>query len=241
LRNGHERAMARLIHRREKRISLRALGLTYVTFALACSGGSDESLRSTASDNPNNNGCRGENCEVIGRRVPAEPSKVCPSSKPEVSRGCEEEGVVCSYGSSLTAYCREVFECVGKVWTTPRYAMSTCVSQPEGFCPSEPVVGASCTVGEIDPHVACEYAHGVTCHCFGDPPGKSNVPGNWYCYGPPRNGSCPEILPNLGDGCARKGQFCGYGPVDQGCHAPYAHVYCRQGAWEVTGGTLCLD
>jgi hypothetical protein len=235
--------MMRFPHDRQTQMRLIGWALACTVAALACSGstGGNET-RATASDNPVNNACLLEDCEVIGHRVPQQPSPICPLSKPSVSQACDTEGLLCSYGSSLTAYCREYLECVGQRWSAPaalKYG-TECISQPEGFCPSAPQAGASCVTGDVDSYVPCEYERGVACYCFGNPPRVSGAPGMWFCYGPPPNGNCPELLPNLGDGCMRTGQFCGYGSAQQECHAPYANVFCRQEAWE-DGGGACLD
>jgi hypothetical protein len=229
-----------LTPRKHRRAIAWVSGAAYCMLALSCSGsGADQTstLRSTASDNPANHACALKDCDVIGRRAPAELGPVCPASKPEASLPCETNSLECSYGSSLATYCREFFECVGRIWTV---AESSCVSQPEGFCPATPQPGQACTVGRISVFVPCEYPEAVACYCLGNPKGRLGAAGRWECWGPPPNGNCPEVLPNLGDGCSTTGQYCEYGVVGQGCDAPYATVYCRQGAWE-SAGEVCVD
>ena len=171
-------------------------------------------------------------CEVIGARVAREASPVCPAAKPESGQDCEADGLTCSYGESLMAYCRDYVTCSHRVWSH----RTDCQVQPEGFCPAVPTPGLACVVGKVSAFVPCEYPPSVVCYCLGNPGAR----GNWECYGPPRNGACPEVLPNLGDGCARPGQFCNYGVVGQGCSAPYANVSCSDGAWQ-REGTPCVD
>jgi hypothetical protein len=226
--------------RKHRRAIARASGAAHCILALSCAGSESDptsALSSTASDNPANHACSLEDCEVIGRRAPAEVGPVCPASPPEVSLPCEENGLKCSYGSSLTTYCREFFECIDHFWSA---AEGSCVSQPSDFCPVTPQPGQACTVGKIDAFVPCEYPEAVVCYCLGNPVGRLGASGRWDCYGPPPNGNCPEVVPNLGDGCSTTGQFCAYGVVGQGCDAPYATVYCRQGAWE-SAGAVCVD
>jgi len=116
---------------------------------------------------------------------------------------------------------------------------TACEAQPAGFCPSAPDPGGACTTNAVDFNVPCSYAGGAYCYCLGNPVGRPGIAGLWECYGPPRNGRCPEVLPNLGDGCTRSGQYCKYGIVQWGCHVPYASVYCEQGAWTLAG-EVCL-
>ncbi len=223
-----------------RRVVPRRARCVYWLLALSCSGAAEDAttaLQSTGSDNAANHSCVLGDCDVIGTRVAAEASPVCPVSNPEASSPCEQDGLKCSYGTSLVAYCREYFECVDHVWTTTQ---SSCVSQTEGFCPSTPQPEQACVVGRINSFVPCEYPGAVVCYCLGNPVGRMGAAGEWECYGPPPNGNCPEVLPNLGDGCSTAGQFCEYGVVGQGCDAPYASVYCRQGAWE-SAGEVCVD
>lgn len=213
----------------------------FVMLATGCAGKSSSqaeapAVRATDSANPLNHACTFGDCEPIGVRVIVKPSPSCPTSKPEKAQRCDLEGSICSYGDSLTAYCRDYFQCVDGTWQSAPEDDSRCVTQPEGFCPSEPPAGAACVVSDVDPFVPCEYADAVTCYCAG----RSGTPSIWECYGPPRSGQCPEVLPNLGDGCSTSAQFCGYGIESQGCDAPYANVFCHDGAWEKAGST-CAD
>jgi hypothetical protein len=96
-------------------------------------------------------------------------------------------------------------------------------------------------VNQADTSLApCEYADGVGCYCVGNRSaaqgGIVGDSGLWKCYGPPKNGACPELLPNLGEGCAVNGQNCVYGQVTQQCFSPYARVVCESGAWQDAGG-----
>jgi hypothetical protein len=180
-----------------------------------------------------NNACVLGDCEEVTARISPLPRPVCPLDEPQLGAACDAGGLTCTYGESASAYCRREYVCEDQSWVVCEHRRLSCLSQPEGFCPTEPENGATCTAGESDLlFVPCEYAGGITCHCIGNPVGVAGVQGEWECYGPPRNGSCPELLPNIGEGCANTGQYCSYGIVEQGCYAPYANVYCYQGAWE---------
>ncbi|HKY38442.1 MAG TPA: hypothetical protein VJN18_21010 [Polyangiaceae bacterium] len=179
-------------------------------------------------------------CEPIGDRVTPKLGPECPIDEPALESACEVEALECSYGDSLTAYCRRYVNCNDGVWSAPPHRPSTCLEQPEAQCPSQPQAGAACTASEVDGFVPCAYPSGVACYCLGNPVGVPGTKAMWECYGPPRNGACPEVLPNLGAGCDVNGQACHYGVVEQGCHAPYADVYCYQGGWEAATPSCSL-
>ena len=178
--------------------------------------------------------CAMERCPVIGDRVDPLPKPVCPAVEPQAEMSCEEEGLECSYGDSASSYCRSFFACEAGLWVVPERRAAACTPHPSDFCPATPSRGAACTVGEVDVFVPCEYEKGIVCYCLGNPIGVAGAQGEWECYGPPPNGACPEVLPNLGDGCSQTGLVCHYGIVSEGCYSPYADVYCYQGAWEAS-------
>jgi hypothetical protein len=208
------------------------------TLVSACSGKAESPAKDEES--PINHACSLGDCELIGERAPREAGPICPTSKPALGQPCAAEGVTCSYGDTAISYCREFVSCSHQAWTVPLWPQASCVSQPERFCPALPQPGGECVASSVGAFVPCEYPQGVLCYCAGNPFDVPGVTGNWECYGPPRNGACPETLPNLGDGCARSDQFCGYGIVQQACRAPYANVLCSHGAWENAGG-VCTD
>lgn len=193
------------------------------------------------SNDPSNFGCLlDRSCTPSGNRADPLPPPSCPALEPGEDEPCASPGLQCSYGDSVTAYCRRYYTCDQDSWTVPPSRSGTCVTQPSGFCPREPQHGEGCTVGEVDVFVACEYSGGIGCYCLGNPVGRVGAEGSWECYAPPTNPACPESLPNLGDGCAASGQVCHYGIVQQGCYAPYADVYCFQGAWEASSAACTL-
>jgi hypothetical protein len=213
----------------------------------ACGGkdpgsGADPSLgRNLQHDNLANWACKVGECEPSVRRAPPVAAPLCPSDEPQLAEICAIEGATCTYGMSLTADCRRFYRCEGAVWVIPPPGRQPhCASQPTGFCLPEPSPGLSCVVGDVDSYIPCQYGAGVGCYCIGSPFGVSGAPGHWECYGPPSNSDCPEVLPNVGDGCEPRGQFCAYGLVKQGCASPYAEVYCYDGAWEASGSD-CAD
>lgn len=202
--------------------------------------GSTSSASGTDADNAANFACRFDDCEAIPERVLAPPRPACPGDEPEEGAACQMGGLSCSYGRSAAAFCRRYYECVGSAWVVPENRQSICENQPADFCPVSPEENAECTVGKIPDFVPCEYPGAIVCYCMGNPRFQVGAPGLWECYGPPQNPACPELLPNIGDGCAKTAQFCSYGIVEQGCYAPYANVYCYQGQWEIAGATCSL-
>jgi hypothetical protein len=194
-----------------------------------------ESTAGKPADDPANFACpTDETCEPLGERDEVLPKPDCPGADPMEGTSCDTEELVCSYGTSVTAYCRRYYRCHVGAWTSQYNRQVTCISQPAEFCPGTPTQGGACVVGEVDVFVPCEYSGGVTCYCLGNPVGQKGAAGTWECYAPPRNAACPESLPNLGDGCRRDGQACHYGIVQQGCYAPYSDVYCFRGAWALS-------
>lgn len=193
---------------------------------------------SKALDDPANRACLGAACKTPVRRVEPMQGPSCPAGSPKAGDACKTDKLECSYGGSVAAFCRSYFECTGGVWAAKPKA--TCVEQPASFCPSQPSHGTKCTVGQVDVFVPCEYQGGIGCYCLGNPLGVPGAAGEWECYGPPANAACPEVLPNLGDACKVSGQFCNYGGTEQGCHSPYADVYCYDGAWEASSATCTL-
>lgn len=194
----------------------------------------------TSPNDPANFACVLGDCETIGERVEPMPAPVCPTEEPGEGSACIDDELQCSYGSSSSAYCRRYLVCTGGAWVVPATRVSTCMVQPPEQCPTEPQPGAACVSSEVNGNVSCEYGHGINCYCLGNPVGAPRSKSEWECYGPPRNGACPELLPNIGEGCAINGQACHYGIVQWGCHAPYADVYCYQGAWEVSSAICAL-
>jgi len=167
-------------------------------------------------------------CQVVGERPVPGPRPICPESEPSVAEACTDPGIVCGYGDSVTPTCRTYYECAGTTWRLdPRGERYPCDEPPPGFCPPDPPPhNTSCT--PVPGRAPCVYA-GVTCGCvsgmhwatFGE---------QWLCYGPPSDPTCPETLPNIGEGCATQGVQCSY--IEDCDLPPYSTVFCRNGAWE---------
>jgi hypothetical protein len=178
--------------------------------------------------------CLLDECTPVSSRPKPVGRPACPEGKPDAGADCSNDGLKCSYGESQASYCRDFMVCSAGQWSDTSEPKATCLTQPNEFCPVKPSLGAACTVGATSVYVPCEYEAGVLCYCLGNPVGKPGARGQWDCYGPPSSPRCPEALPNLGDGCAETGITCHYGVKSQGCYAPYADVYCYQGAWEAS-------
>jgi hypothetical protein len=205
----------------------------------ASSGSESEDIALGAED-PLNHACALEDCTVIGARVQSLPRPTCPETEPSNDQACEQQNVSCTYGDSASSMCRRFYQCSDGRWTTHANRSMDCNLPPLGFCPEQPSPSAECIVGESDVFLPCGYSSGVTCYCLGNPVGVKGAQGVWDCFGPPPNAECPELLPNIGEGCRTTAQFCRYGVVEEGCHAPYASVYCYQGAWEISPQSCSL-
>lgn len=207
-----------------------------------CLGTTDEGEGgySTSSEDPRNIPCVLGGCAPTPDRLTARPGPACPAEEPVPGSGCNADGMDCTFGNSATAHCRRYYRCETGVWVFPNDRNATCSSQPASQCPRDPSPEGECTAGEVDVFVPCEYSSGIACYCLGNPVGIPGATGEWECYGPPPNPECPEILPNIGEGCARTGQFCRYGVVGLGCRSSYASVYCYRGGWEAAMTTCEL-
>jgi hypothetical protein len=203
--------------------------------AIGCAGGASEGARKDATD-PVNNPCSLETCGSVTRRPAPLPPPVCPLAEPTLGEPCPSDELECSYGGTVSTHCRHLFRCAEGQWQA-RERFDYCQSLPEQFCPAEPRHLADCTTGSFNPYVPCEYANAVSCYRFGPMFGGR---GRWECFGPPQNPDCPEVIPNLGDGCEIRGQYCNYGAYDASCASPYSDVYCYEGAWEDGGGRFCV-
>jgi hypothetical protein len=216
------------------RAAMASLGV----FAGACGGQSDGQAVTPDTRthlNPGNHPCAiGECIDVPGRTTVA-PRPFCPTDEPAVDEPCDSSpSMVCSYGESLTSFCRARYACQNRRWAV--VGQQTCAEIPADHCPSQPAPAAPCTTPPGGAFFPCEYSGGIGCYCV---PWSSfgleapDQPGAWECYGPPSNADCPERLPNVGEGCEVIEQYCRYGVAQEGCYAPYASVYCYGGAWEM--------
>jgi hypothetical protein len=54
----------------------------------------------------------------------------CPEQEPQAGTDCTPEGIVCSYGSSVSSLCRATYTCSGYSWMVA--SEGPCVEPPEG-------------------------------------------------------------------------------------------------------------
>lgn len=199
-------------------------------------------------------GGRGEECSGAGRsggsgaggsasgpRAVPLPRPSCPEDEPEEGSDCSQEALRCSYGSSARPDCRPTYACTGGAWKATEVFTnaSACTEAPPAQCPdSLPEDGAACATGSGIP---CEYGS-TLCYCptLCGPASPNHCPNgknHWHCYDPPEDPECPELPPNLGEGCAQQGVECYYGdPCSQSSGRSF---FCREGVWEFADSGSC--
>jgi hypothetical protein len=201
----------------------------------ACSSSGGPSEYAAGEENPDNRFCLLPQCDRNVRRVEPLPAPVCPATEPTQATECAVEGLRCSYGDSLVSHCWRFHTCTNQSWVMQATDPNGCESPPDGYCPESALQGQQCATAPAIARLACRYPGGVQCYC-GERTGGGAT---WGCYGPPNNPACPEILPNLGEGCGKLGQFCNYVEAED-CSLVYSGVRCYQGAWEAAEGTCLL-
>jgi hypothetical protein len=201
-----------------------------------CANGSCAGAPPVISDpmNPCYGGCTNPNRPLPG------PKPVCPEAEPSAGDDCPQDELLCSYGETAEASCRQYWRCTGDTWEADEIAAQTmCKEIPEGFCPATtPAQMDECTVSSAGKGVPCIYPE-VSCYCLGTFNAQPGSTGRWACFGPPSNPSCPAELPNIGDGCNEPGVECNYS-ADPCTGHPYSSVFCFEGAWEVGSGYPCV-
>lgn len=182
---------------------------------------------------PCRDGC--ENEADLERPVPG-PRPRCPTPEPTIGSDCltDDEGLLCFYGEDPRVACRGRYECHEGTWRLPPGIFGLCHEPEEDFCPSEQPPSADvCTVSTAGPDMVCGYENNLSCMCYGH--GLGNEPGGsgyWNCFGPPADGRCPAVIPNLGEGCEVQALQCRYEPAS--CDgASYDTVFCFNGEWEL--------
>lgn len=189
------------------------------------------------------NATSGEGGRTTGPRAEALPPPECPQSEPSDGGACDAAGLKCSYGEGARVDCRRNFECNGSTWVAKELfaGSDSCREPPEEQCTEEmPANGDPCEIGSPWP---CE--HGSTlCYCPSvfecGPDGIVTCPAganHWNCVPPPADLDCPELPPNVGDGCATQGKECLYG--DKCSRTTGRLMFCRNGAWEFAGTIEC--
>jgi len=130
----------------------------------------------------------------------------CPLSIPTNGGGCAPDALVCTYGESSRADCRDQALCNGGKWLI---VASACPAPLSQGCPiNAPAVGdmPQCTAAQVDSY--CEYAtgNGVLCKCVGNASG-----GVFVCNRPtPPAPPCPPTVPNSGTLCGNTLMACVY-------------------------------
>jgi hypothetical protein len=158
-----------------------------------------------------------------GGGAPLQPP--CPDEQPTHQSACDDDGVECSFGTSIQPACRVTAKCENAAWNV---VVPTCPPQGAGCPPSEPTDGVLCS----DLTAYCSYLSGTICRCSDCPPGPPCPPPTqalWYCAGPPEDAKCPPIAPNVGSACnVSETTECRYGSC--ATEGPYV-ASCREGAW----------
>lgn len=167
---------------------------------------------------------RCEDASSEPRPVPL-PRPVCPEEPPDLGTACERPIDLCTYGETNVAACRTFFTCADDVWSVPeRFSGLVCPAAPD--CPDAFPHGEACDFDAIGAS-SCEYPGGYSCFC-------NRSERAWTCWGPPVDERCPELLPNIGEGCHVQALECTYAPF--GCDAlSTAGVLCFDGAWQERG------
>jgi hypothetical protein len=164
---------------------------------------------------------------TTGARVEPLPRPRCPEEEPSAGEACTVTDEECSYGDSASFACRKGYLCSADGWVE---STRPCPEAPANHCPAKIQPGVECTSDARSPssEPVCEY-DAVVCHCptcaIGSPCSTGKV---WTCIAPPVDLDCPDVPPNVGEGCEENTQRCVYGNP---CHGGVA-VFCRRGAWE---------
>jgi hypothetical protein len=165
------------------------------------------------------------------------PRPKCPEELPEAGDPCTVANLVCGYGNRARSDCRALFTCTQSKWKASPWP---CLAAPDGFCPAAPPpIGESCDVtrfANFGTVPICEYGTTVACYCAGN---RLMDPHVWGCNAPPTTEGCPEVPPNVGEGCSAQGLECTYGGP---CQPGGGRWFCRNGAWEgVDDSGICSE
>jgi hypothetical protein len=180
--------------------------------------------------------CSGACPDAEGRAI-ALPRPACPAQEPSALGACSVEKLRCSYGEDRYPYCRAEYECRSSAWIGVAARASYCpAARPTRCSPEPPKPGSACTVDELG-DVPCGYDK-ISCRCAGPPLGAPGDKGSWLCFGSPESSGCPEVLPNIGEGCAESGRECWYDP--EGCLDSRLYIVCRDAAWQEGPGPKCF-
>ena len=175
--------------------------------------------------------CNGDAWEDVSPTCnPPPPELECPQAAPAQGETCGEyePGLECVYGDDSS--CPREFICNDGAWED---VSPTCnPPPPESECPEQrPRPGDSCEGYELglecDSAVnqsSCPEASVVFCGSSGEWEGQP-----LSCNPPPPEPECPQIAPNMSEGCEEyePGSECGY--EDGSC---WLQFMCNDGAWQ---------
>ncbi len=139
--------------------------------------------------------------------------EACPKTIPATGGLCAE-GLSCSYGTDIRAWCRMRAKCDGGKWA---------IYEPADDCPTlhacnDNVIGGSCDAQVANPCIKDQKLYCACVSCVG---GACST-GTWQCEGVNTQG-CPAMVPNEGQMCEGQAQ-CSYGncavgnPMDVTCN-----------------------
>jgi len=157
------------------------------------------------------------------------PELGCPDAPPANGSACENQALICEYGSDPNLSCETLSVCQGQGWvTTSPAAGATCPTTLPGAgnCPSTPPTeGSGCPAG-----ASCAYAQGI-CACTIPGPYQSGY--QWTCEAPGTD--CPQPRPRAGSACSARGLICEYGICGAPGDGPEV-LTCAGGEWAVSQG-----
>lgn len=157
----------------------------------------------------------------------------CPGGAPMSGSVCMTDNLVCQYGDSVRADCRDTWRCTKGVWTKD----ADCQQPATGFCPAAQPSGSCSFVrkGAFDGSGTCVYGE-VMCQCE-QCPGQQCAGGpGWVCRTLMGDAACPTRIPNIGEACPTQGVTCEYGDK---CHGGGIRI-CRNAIWQPLPGE-CED
>jgi hypothetical protein len=134
---------------------------------------------------------------------------------------CSDEGLLCTYGESPLADCRDRAECRGGAFLAATPACSAPAAASE--CPPRRPTQNGCPTVDL----LCAWEDGTLCRCY-DTGALGLV---WFCEVVPiRGDDCPALVPNAGSLCDPGGPaHCEYGSCQLSAHRVVAE--CSDGSW----------
>jgi hypothetical protein len=148
----------------------------------------------------------------------------CPAAEP-TGGSCAglQDGLECTYGSSVRPECRDQWTCASGQWEEAGTACAmttTCGT-------TEPTAGSVCQPSGAGGDV-CTYGNTI-CICDACTGGLcTSGPIMWLCVLPPATPGCPAVAPNEGAPCTSNGLECTYGKL---CSISGVETQCTNGVW----------